>query len=163
MTFLPQGFMTSLCMYKISIMTCSWTPCRHYFSISDANWASWHFNSRVTALSVQQSTALIARFMGPTWGPPGADRTQVGPMLAPWTMLSGSLFLKINSKENIKAPHCWPYMRGIHQWLVDSPSQMTNSADSVWILWCHHANLSYHPETTMNIVCIPVTFSPLTL
>ena len=31
----------------------------------------------------------IARFMGPTWGPPGADRTQVGPMLAPWTLLSG--------------------------------------------------------------------------
>ena len=25
---------------------------------------------------------LIARFMGPTWGPYGSDRTQVGPMLA---------------------------------------------------------------------------------
>ena len=33
--------------------------------------------------------SLIARFMGPTWGPSGADRTQVGPMLAPWTLLSG--------------------------------------------------------------------------
>ena len=28
--------------------------------------------------------------MGPTGGPSGADRTQVGPMLAPWTLLSGS-------------------------------------------------------------------------
>ena len=37
--------------------------------------------------------ALIARFMGPTWGPSGADRTQVGPMLAPWTLLSGSFLL----------------------------------------------------------------------
>ena len=27
--------------------------------------------------------------MGPTWGPSGADRIQVGPMLAPWTLLSG--------------------------------------------------------------------------
>ena len=27
--------------------------------------------------------------MGPAWGPSGADRTQVGPMLAPWTLLSG--------------------------------------------------------------------------
>ena len=27
--------------------------------------------------------SLIARFMGPTWGPSGADRTQVGSMLAP--------------------------------------------------------------------------------
>ena len=32
---------------------------------------------------------LIARFMGRTWGPPGANRTQMGPMLAPWTLLSG--------------------------------------------------------------------------
>ena len=33
---------------------------------------------------------LIARFLGPTWGPPGADRTQVGPILAPWISLSGT-------------------------------------------------------------------------
>ena len=31
----------------------------------------------------------IAKFMGPTWGPPGSCRPQVGPMLAPWTLLSG--------------------------------------------------------------------------
>ena len=30
-----------------------------------------------------------ARFMGWIWGPSGADNTQVGPMLAPWTLLSG--------------------------------------------------------------------------
>ena len=45
-------------------------------------------------LSSWQSTSncilsLIARFMGSTWGPSGADRTQVGPMLAPWTLLFG--------------------------------------------------------------------------
>ena len=28
-------------------------------------------------------TSQIAQFMGPTWGPPGAD------ILAPWTLLSG--------------------------------------------------------------------------
>ena len=27
--------------------------------------------------------------MGPTWGPSGSCRPQMGPMLAPWTMLSG--------------------------------------------------------------------------
>ena len=32
---------------------------------------------------------LIARFMGPTWDPSGADRTQVGPMSAPWTLQFG--------------------------------------------------------------------------
>ena len=36
-------------------------------------------------------TSLKARFMGPTWGPSGADRTQVGLVLAPWTLLSGML------------------------------------------------------------------------
>ena len=36
----------------------------------------------------------IARSMGPTWGPSGADGTQVGPMLAPRTLLSGSVHLE---------------------------------------------------------------------
>ena len=36
--------------------------------------------------------SLIARFLGPTWGPSGTDRTQVGPMLAPWTLLAGVSF-----------------------------------------------------------------------
>ena len=30
-----------------------------------------------------------AKFMEPTWGPPGSCRPQVGPMLASWTLLSG--------------------------------------------------------------------------
>ena len=30
---------------------------------------------------------------GPTWGPSGADRTRVGPMLAPWTLLSGIILM----------------------------------------------------------------------
>ena len=40
----------------------------------------------------------IVKFMGPTWGPPGTCRLQMGPMLAPWTLLSGY--------------HCWslPYL-----------------------------------------------------
>ena len=44
---------------------------------------------KVTFLFVwHQAITLIARFMGPTWGPSGADRTQVGPMLVPWILLS---------------------------------------------------------------------------
>ena len=31
----------------------------------------------------------IAKFMGPTWGPSGSCRPQMGPMLAPCTLLSG--------------------------------------------------------------------------
>ena len=46
-------------------------------------------------------STLITRFMGPTWGPSGADRSQLGPMLAPWTLLSGKpvqLFWKTCSR-----------------------------------------------------------------
>ena len=42
---------------------------------------------------------LIARFMGPTWSPSGADRTQVGPMLAPWTLLSGVQLIFCSIRE----------------------------------------------------------------
>ena len=37
--------------------------------------------------------------MGPTWGPTGTDRTQVGPMLAPWTLLSGTVYQTVH--ENV--------------------------------------------------------------
>ena len=29
----------------------------------------------------------IAKFMGPTWAPPGSCRPQMGPILAPWNLL----------------------------------------------------------------------------
>ena len=35
----------------------------------------------------------ITSFMGSTWGPPGAVRTQVGSVLATWTLLSGLVTL----------------------------------------------------------------------
>ena len=43
------------------------------------------------AVPLQRHT-LIGRFMGPTLSPSGTDRTQVGPMLAPWTLFSGQSF-----------------------------------------------------------------------
>ena len=33
----------------------------------------------------------ITKFMGPTWGPPGSCRPQMGSMLAPWTLQSGTI------------------------------------------------------------------------
>ena len=47
--------------------------------------------------------SLKTRFMGPTWGPSGADRTQVGPMLAPWTLLSGLVIYKVLIKTSPNA------------------------------------------------------------
>ena len=49
-------------------------------------------------ISPQEPTMMIhtqiAKFMGPTWGPSGSSRPQMGPMLAPWTLLSGYRFDK---------------------------------------------------------------------
>ena len=47
----------------------------------------WSYESR--RLTISQLWSQIAKFMGPTWGPPGSCRPQMGPMLAPWTLLSG--------------------------------------------------------------------------
>ena len=48
----------------------------------------------------------IAKFMGPTWGPPGSCRPQMGPMLAPWTLLSGMV-----TQNGIKLSTIEPYVR----------------------------------------------------
>ena len=61
----------------------------------------------------------IARFTWPTWGPSGADRTQVGPMLAPWTFLSGHLSLSLSYKIE------WTRTRDIG-WYVWVKQQMRN-------------------------------------
>ena len=81
------------------------------------------------------SQCLIARFMGPTWGPSEADRTQVGPMLAPWTLLSG-MFCDYGIK-----PACQQrYLRS-----GDSmPSQFTHHALKMDDQWCTRSSSKPH-------------------
>ena len=59
----------------------------HYICIKLWNVLSGHI------LISSKLYSMIARFMGPTWGPSGANRTPVSPMSAPWTLLSG--FVKV--------------------------------------------------------------------
>ena len=47
----------------------------------------------------------ISKLMRPTWGPPGSWRPQMGPMLAPWTLLSGMIH-RIWRGKNIKKWYC---------------------------------------------------------
>ena len=47
-----------------------------------------------------------AKFVGPTWGPPGSSRPQMGPMLAPWTCHTGHPTLDP------------PTAAGIHRWVT---------------------------------------------
>ena len=65
-------------------------PCTHYvvtvMSSYHPHWTAVYFWSSAGCDRCrvwQHSFTLIAQFMGPTWGPSGTDRTQVGPMLAP--------------------------------------------------------------------------------
>ena len=46
----------------------------------------------ISSPKTYHKASLIARLMGPTWGPPGADKTQARPMMAPWALLSGITF-----------------------------------------------------------------------
>ena len=49
----------------------------------------------------------IAKFMGPTWGPRGSCRPQMGPMLVPWTLLSGDIPLGIKCNLNLRYPESY--------------------------------------------------------
>ena len=46
----------------------------------------------------------ITRFMGLTWRPPGSCRPQMGPMLAPWTLPSGIIWIKTPSHLAVLKP-----------------------------------------------------------
>ena len=60
------------------------------FSVFTHWWSSSMMHTGMMPMfHMWQGRTPIARFMGPTWSPSGANRTQVGPMLAPWTLLSG--------------------------------------------------------------------------
>ena len=60
---------------------------------------------------------LIARFMGPTWGPSGADMTQVGPMnLAIWVVRKMAAILSWSPCVSILRPSD----AYIHRWFMSS-------------------------------------------
>ena len=77
-------------------MKCQWLE-------THVMWHKWsHCLFDLVTCSTKFDTPHISRFMGPTWGPRGDDRTQVGPMLAPWTLLSGifSCFIFFRFQSN---------------------------------------------------------------
>ena len=49
----------------------------------------------------------IVSFIGPTWGPSGADRTQVGAMLASWTLLYGYLSIVVANTLSVTSLGIW--------------------------------------------------------
>ena len=49
----------------------------------------YHDACLISEWSDKSEPTQIAKFMGPTWDPPGSCQPQMGPMLAPWTLISG--------------------------------------------------------------------------
>ena len=73
----------------------------------------------------------IARFMGSTWGPPGSCRPQMGPMLAPWTLLSETLPLRLTRKLCMQAVK--PNGVDMSMVSVDTNCALASSALVFWI------------------------------
>ena len=76
-------------------------------------------------IALHWMASQIARFIGPTWGPHGSCRPEMGPMLAPWTLLSGLLlFVELldsaNSKDIVETLHLWPFVQRIHPELTQN-------------------------------------------
>ena len=57
------------------------------------------------ARTFQTITTQTAKFIGPTWGPPGSYRPQIDPMLAPRTLLSGEMSSRDVYPQIVEAPH----------------------------------------------------------
>ena len=57
------------------------------------NLSKWQLSVQpVRKISSHVDISQIAKFMEPIWGPPGSCRPQMGPILAPRTLLSGFCF-----------------------------------------------------------------------
>ena len=80
-------------------------------------------------------TSLISKFMGPTWGPSGADRTQVSTMLAPWTLLSGAL--PVGQDVSVKTVFV------LTVWCHTSGTQSSLFCAGKILIWRFHVGLAY--------------------
>ena len=111
-----------------------------------ANCSLWHLAGILTAVLCEAPVkwvsvvrTLIARFMGPTWGPSEADRTQVGPMLAPWTLLSGKSYCFVIARSwNLKY---WTTLQLM--WCNSSPRAK---------FWTIHSKYTQKGCLSMNVI-----------
>ena len=105
-------------------------------------------NIRLPCMLNKTIHAQIVKFMGPTWGPPGSCWSQMGPKLAPWTLLSGwALFLQsTHGRHTIaysSAQDIGPLVRYIY---------CICTCHFVWyIQWCHITEASLF--TGLWMVC----------
>ena len=102
----------------------------------------------------------IAKFMGPTWGPPGSCRHQMGPMWAPWTLLSGYLYRKNIYLAIDSGRRSWNEAPGrFMKWTIwechgvpyCTPCFYVDPIQTPWIS-CLHRDLRWNAELTAPMI-----------
>ena len=88
---------------------------------------------------VRRAPVQIARFMEPTWGPPGPCRPQMCPMLASWTLLSG----KASSDTMLSVGTQLP---GLVRW--NETKRVCPRLKWHCVCWCHSTKNSEKLQTT---------------
>ena len=101
----------------------------------------WNTTSIYSILYCRSVRSLMARFKGTAWGPSGADRTQVGPMLAPWTLPSGIDCMHISSivlekKNNVQT--CAAFLF-VCLWLVATGESSNELHPVLWVKIIYHS------------------------
>ena len=113
-------------------------------------WIMWYILYYIVAIFM---SSQIAKFMGPTWGPPGSWRPQMGPMLAPSTLLSGMLhgiaILCCNMLCCISL-HSVPY-RWVYWGKHDVPILLVGGNPIVYAI---EVSLLYQPNDIIQVVTV---------
>ena len=80
----------AICYVQTVLYSIVWTPLA-WLSLHGDLYIAWQKASHAPEWSPINclKPTQIAKFIGPTWGPPGSCRPHMGPMLAPWTLQSG--------------------------------------------------------------------------
>ena len=87
----------------------------------------------------------IAKFMEPTWGPPGSCRPQMGPMLAPWTLQSGVLYIhKRFTFSSVQDIVHFRYLTVIFSKELRQDAPQLACKDGVWALFCEFTIQSFN-------------------
>ena len=100
--------------------------CSRAFTVFISN-TNWYVLKNENKLSfrcgtTEHTASQIAKFMGPTWGPPGSCRTQMAPLSAPWTLLLGMILQKttMSDFERIAAKQIQQFSRILDDKVLDS-------------------------------------------
>ena len=84
--------------------------------------------------------------MGPTWGPSGTDRTQAGPMMAPWTLISWESMKNVHVNEcdwSLEIMHIYRYINIVECLWFYMPLVIVRCFFPTPVNWKHHSTARY--------------------